>query len=669
MDNPSCIKDCYNHCQAILQKLYEQRTMGLFCDIAVVVEGKTFHAHKNILSACSSYFYTTLSKNNQECTVVLDTVSLEGFSHLLEFFYTSQVPGCHMSDFLSAAQSLNVCVPAKLHIENSGLNRNGLELGEEVCKVQNVLVRNQEVELDLEDLELLTRMKKENPAQTVSPQGKADVSNGSVVSRKVHRACLAKIKTRLQTARLARAIASSRKSAHPQTRLIHVNGRKEKQEIVAKSENSTVPCQWTKVRISGSQRKAVPGALNISLEGMDSSCEIHENARNSTSVLPSLNAERSPVTQRSRPKRSRMKPGKTSVLITEGLSGDVDNILERKRVRCEGCKKLLTYTHYLSHQVSTGEESFRCDICEKLFSYSCQLSQHQKTHHNKKLYQCDQCGKQLKSMEKLRDHVAYHGDARPHQCNLCDKAYKVKNDLTQHIRVKHMEASKGKPPLVQLCEFCGQAVKHYKSHKIFCSGIKKFQCKFCLQAFYRLSELKRHTWTHTGELPYQCRVCGKRCRHPSNLKKHIRTVHKEEIRVQIDKEHASPKLLKDFLPREMESDGLIMGNLEMGNGSFLDMTQSDVQLGASAPSTIPSFTTAVAIHGAVPSISHVLCTAPVDSNAVIPPLYTTVSAALERHHNKMSSPLPSFKSLLTSPHVDMLQNPFHQAAALEQKLQ
>nr|XP_015201458.1 PREDICTED: zinc finger and BTB domain-containing protein 17-like [Lepisosteus oculatus]XP_015201459.1 PREDICTED: zinc finger and BTB domain-containing protein 17-like [Lepisosteus oculatus] len=165
-----------------------------------------------------------------------------------------------------------------------------------------------------------------------------------------------------------------------------------------------------------------------------------------------------------------------------------------------------------------------------------------------KLYQCDQCGKQLGSLEKLRDHVAYHSDARPHHCRLCDKAYKVKNDLTQHIRAKHEEAWRGKPALVQLCEFCGQAVQHYKSHKLFCSGLKRFQCGFCTQSFPRLSELKRHTWTHTGDLPYQCSVCEKRCRHPSNLKKHMRVVHREDRRVRIDREHASPRLLRDFLP-------------------------------------------------------------------------------------------------------------------------
>ncbi|XP_078453583.1 uncharacterized protein LOC144934148 isoform X1 [Lampetra fluviatilis] len=239
---------------------------------------------------------------------------------------------------------------------------------------------------------------------------------------------------------------------------------------------------------------------------------------------------------------------KPSLLYTSGEFGS-----KWKRERCEGCKKLSPHCH----QVQPGAAPFSCDLCDKEFIYSCMLRQHCKVHRQRKLYQCEQCGKWLLSLEKLRDHVAYHGEARPHHCSLCEKAYKVKNDLTQHVRMKHMEAARGKPPLVQLCEFCGQAVKHYKSHKIFCSGVKKFQCKFCLQAYSRLSELKRHTWTHTGELPYQCQICGKRCRHPSNLKKHIRTVHKEEVRVQIDREHAAPKLLKDFTPPDVEVHGVV----------------------------------------------------------------------------------------------------------------
>ncbi|XP_041435916.1 zinc finger protein 99 isoform X2 [Xenopus laevis] len=229
--------------------------------------------------------------------------------------------------------------------------------------------------------------------------------------------------------------------------------------------------------------------------------------------------------------------------VIERVDGDADVVH-----KCDRCELLLTYPEFLNHQDDPGINILQCEFCDKQFNYSCQLSLHMSSHHDKKFYQCDQCGKELSTLKKLHDHIAYHSDARPHKCRLCDKAYKVKNDLTQHIRVKHLEASNGKPPLLQLCEFCGQAVKHYKSHKIFCSGIKKFKCDFCVQSFHRISELKRHTWTHTGELPYRCKICGKGCRHPSNMKKHIRTVHKADMRVQINREHASPRFCKNRRP-------------------------------------------------------------------------------------------------------------------------
>lgn len=43
-------------------------------------------------------------------------------------------------------------------------------------------------------------------------------------------------------------------------------------------------------------------------------------------------------------------------------------------------------------------------------------------------------------------------------------------------------------------------------------------------------------------------ICGKGCRHPSNMKKHIRTVHKADMRVQINREHASPRFCKNRRP-------------------------------------------------------------------------------------------------------------------------
>uniref|UniRef100_A0AAY5K3F4 BTB domain-containing protein n=1 Tax=Esox lucius TaxID=8010 RepID=A0AAY5K3F4_ESOLU len=45
-----------SHPQALLSRLNEQRSQGLFCDITIVVEDVKFRAHRNILAAGSGYF-------------------------------------------------------------------------------------------------------------------------------------------------------------------------------------------------------------------------------------------------------------------------------------------------------------------------------------------------------------------------------------------------------------------------------------------------------------------------------------------------------------------------------------------------------------------------------------------------------------------------------------
>ena len=52
-----------------------------------------------------------------------------------------------------------------------------------------------------------------------------------------------------------------------------------------------------------------------------------------------------------------------------------------------------------------------------------------------------------------------------------------------------------------------------------------FKCDKCEKRFRKLSELKTHIRSHTGEQPFQCHICGKRFTQSSNLGKHIRNLH------------------------------------------------------------------------------------------------------------------------------------------------
>lgn len=47
-----------SHYRQLLRELNEQRQHGILCDVCVIVDGKIFKAHKNVLLASSRYFKT-----------------------------------------------------------------------------------------------------------------------------------------------------------------------------------------------------------------------------------------------------------------------------------------------------------------------------------------------------------------------------------------------------------------------------------------------------------------------------------------------------------------------------------------------------------------------------------------------------------------------------------
>ncbi|XP_063313336.1 zinc finger and BTB domain-containing protein 49-like [Pelobates fuscus] len=524
------------HGWSILQKLNEQKSMGLFCDVSLMVEGKIFLAHKNVLSACSEYFYAALSRNEQQQFLVLDNVCLEGFSHLLDFIYSYKIPSCHVQDFMQAAQVLQVSLPLTIEVVNVSSSPHTNAPKEEICiPDEDYDVPDQNVEIREIESQPLKRNRDDNISGVNSSIYSEERRRFETVSQLKDKAKMFK---RPAFYKDSFAIRNPNYFISKQVGKSARMGRGNPEEPRESSFHNPAFARQLPITIhnDGSSEEADDEAADICINLCDE--------QDTPDILESH------TINDMRMQKETVKPKIYSTIV--GLQGGgvlerVDSEERHSEVvhKCDRCDLLLTYSEYLNHQDDPGVNLLHCNYCEKQFNYSCQLALHQSSHLDKKFYQCEQCGKELSTLKKLHDHIAYHSDARPHKCRLCDKAYKVKNDLTQHVRVKHIEAANGKPPLLQLCEFCGQAVKHYKSHKIFCSGVKKFKCDFCVQSFHRISELKRHTWTHTGELPYRCKICGKGCRHPSNMKKHIRTVHKADMRVQINREHASPRFCKN----------------------------------------------------------------------------------------------------------------------------
>ncbi|NWX92251.1 ZBT8A protein, partial [Nothoprocta pentlandii] len=105
----------------LLEQLNEQRKQDLFCDCNILVEGKVFKAHRNVLFASSGYFQMLLSQSSkdtsQPTTATFEVFSPETFMVILDFVYSGilSLTGQNVIEVMSAASYLqmtdilNVC--------------------------------------------------------------------------------------------------------------------------------------------------------------------------------------------------------------------------------------------------------------------------------------------------------------------------------------------------------------------------------------------------------------------------------------------------------------------------------------------------------------------------------------------------------------------------------
>ncbi|XP_053230599.1 transcriptional regulator Kaiso-like isoform X1 [Podarcis raffonei] len=73
----------------LLKALDEQRGHGLFCDVTIIVEDRKFRAHRNVLSASSTYFHQLFALAGQ--VVELNFIRAEIFAEILNYIYSSKI--------------------------------------------------------------------------------------------------------------------------------------------------------------------------------------------------------------------------------------------------------------------------------------------------------------------------------------------------------------------------------------------------------------------------------------------------------------------------------------------------------------------------------------------------------------------------------------------------
>lgn len=59
------------HSCHVLRRLDEQRLRDVLCDVTVLVEGRSFQAHRSVLAACGEYFAHRISSLTQQGAVIV----------------------------------------------------------------------------------------------------------------------------------------------------------------------------------------------------------------------------------------------------------------------------------------------------------------------------------------------------------------------------------------------------------------------------------------------------------------------------------------------------------------------------------------------------------------------------------------------------------------------
>ncbi|XP_052319930.1 uncharacterized protein LOC118372349 isoform X1 [Oncorhynchus keta] len=106
-----------SHYRQLLRELSEQRQHGILCDACVIVEGKIFKAHKNVLLGSSRYFKTLYCQvkkgaepHHQTTVTHLDIVTATGFKAILDFMYSAHLAltSKNVIEVMSAASYLQM---------------------------------------------------------------------------------------------------------------------------------------------------------------------------------------------------------------------------------------------------------------------------------------------------------------------------------------------------------------------------------------------------------------------------------------------------------------------------------------------------------------------------------------------------------------------------------
>uniref|UniRef100_UPI00398E6E74 zinc finger and BTB domain-containing protein 11-like isoform X2 n=1 Tax=Pristiophorus japonicus TaxID=55135 RepID=UPI00398E6E74 len=481
------------HSCVVLDKLNEQRIANKFCDIALLIEGEEYRAHKSVLAANSKYFQDLFTEkgatSSQEAVVELAGFTKPSFLPLLDFCYTSclTIQMLHLDNVVSVAEHLKmeevISLCKQIQLE--------MEVKKESCDDQSSKSASKAHACTSKQINLST---------SKAANKKAFGKESALISQLFEPPIKAGDKSSVPGGNQSHSVDERGSVANNDQERFSWQGSENRDDLQAFDGEAYCGAMSDDENVKTNvENQYEHSASNPEVEvtlGMD--C-ISANDYNCIPGILKGSGVTRPAKQKAYQKRLKRWKHLASKSLTEIKDENVDSFT------CSECGESFQSAwslqkHAEMHRKTKG---FTCAICSKEFSYTSSLKTHLKRHvpdrrrsssnSVKQKLICTTCGKQSRSLYELEMHELKHAGDRPHKCMICDKSFAY-----VHILKLHM-----------------------KYHQ----GVKDYSCELCGKGYFNASSLWYHKLTHSDELQYCCILCGKRFKTPSGYNRHKKKHH------------------------------------------------------------------------------------------------------------------------------------------------
>uniref|UniRef100_A0A8D0HJS9 Zinc finger and BTB domain containing 10 n=1 Tax=Sphenodon punctatus TaxID=8508 RepID=A0A8D0HJS9_SPHPU len=348
-----------SYCYQLLQELNEQRKKGILCDVNIVVSGRIFRAHKNILVAGSRFFktlycFTNKESRNQTTVTYLDVVAVQGFSVILDFLYSGNL-------VLTSQNAIEVMSVASY-----------LQMTEVVQSCRNFIKDALNISI-----------KSEAPEAVVVDYNRRSVSRDGLPSSRDQKVAsfwatrnLTNLASSIKTENDGYCIDEGQIENYQMTDWVQ-DSSPEMAENESQGEGKVFV--WNDMSSQG-QSIQEPGKARRK----------NQTAKRFVYNIPPNNEETLEDCSAMQP--SVPYPEEDLQFIKEEAG---DSSLVMNKLKCPHCNYVAKYRRTLKRHllIHTGVRSFSCDICGKLFTRREHVKRHSLVHKKDKKYKCMVCKK------------------------------------------------------------------------------------------------------------------------------------------------------------------------------------------------------------------------------------------------------------------------------------